>query len=157
MFIERKSVQQVATLPFIETKTSVDVLLISSRRQKRWIVPKGWPTRGLSFPEAAAREAEEEAGVTGPVHPEPIGSYLYRKRMDAGYDVPCHVFVYPMMVVEHRLDWPERGERTLKWCALGEAARLVDDADLREMLGALAAQGGAPLLDMAGRFPAHAA
>lgn len=137
MFINRKSVQQVATLPFVLPNTGLEVLLITSRRRKRWVVPKGWPSKGLSFPEAAETEAAEEAGLAGIVHKEPVGSYRYRKRMHAGYDVPCHVFVYPMVVLEHRLDWPERGERTFRWCSLGEAAELVGDADLGGLLSKL--------------------
>lgn len=145
MIIQRRTVQQVATLPFVPMGSDVSVLLVSSRRRQRWIVPKGWPIKQLSLPEAAAKEAAEEAGIVGTVHPEPIGSYLYRKRMDAGYDVPCHVFVYPILVQQHSIDWPERGERMLKWCALDEAATLVDDAQLGDLLADLANSGGAPL------------
>lgn len=137
--------QQVATLPFVPLAGAVSVLLVSSRRRQRWIVPKGWPVKSLSLPEAAANEAAEEAGVVGLVHPDPVGSYLYYKQMSAGYEVPCHVFVYPILVVRHSLDWPERGERKLKWCSLDEAASLVDDAQLGELLGELAESGGALL------------
>jgi len=140
VLINRKSVQQVATLPFVLPSTGLEVLLITSRRRKRWIVPKGWPSKDRTFPEAAETEAAEEAGLAGIVHDVPVGSYSYRKRMHAGYDVPCHVFVYPMVVLEHRLDWPERGQRTLKWCSLGEAAALVGDTDLGDLLSKLDVQ-----------------
>ena len=145
MLIEPRSVQQVATLPFVPLEGAVSVLLVSSRRRQRWIVPKGWPVKRLSLPEAAANEAAEEAGIVGVVHPEPVGSYLYRKQMDAGYEVPCHVFVYPILVLQHSLGWPERGERMLKWCSLEKAAKLVDDEQLGELLAELAESGGAPL------------
>jgi 8-oxo-dGTP pyrophosphatase MutT (NUDIX family) len=145
VIIEPRSVQQVATLPFVNMDAAISVLLISSRRRQRWIVPKGWPVKRLSMPEAAANEAAEEAGVVGLVHDEPIGSYLYRKLMDAGYEVPCHVFVYPMLVLQHTLDWPERSERMMKWCSLEEAASLADDTQLGALLAELAETGGAPL------------
>ena len=35
----------------------VDVLLVSSRETKRWIIPKGWPMKGKKDWTAAAREA----------------------------------------------------------------------------------------------------
>ena len=114
--------------------------MITSRRQKRWIVPKGWPSKGRSYSQAAETEAAEEAGLAGVVHDVPVGSYRYRKRMHAGYVVPCHVFVYPMVVLEHRLDWPERGQRSLKWCSLAEAAALVGDTDLAGLLNELDVQ-----------------
>ena len=124
------------------------MLLITSRRRKRWVVPKGWPSKGRSFPEAAETEAAEEAGLAGIVHEDPVGSYRYRKRMHAGYDVACHVFVYPMVVLEHRLDWPERGERAFKWCSLAEAAELVGDTDLSGLLSKLDGQDTGLLHDV---------
>lgn len=124
------------------------MLLITSRRRKRWVVPKGWPSEGRTFPEAAETEAAEEAGLAGIVHDAPVGSYRYRKRMHAGYDVPCHVFVYPMVVLEHRLDWPERGQRSLKWCSLAEAADSVGDTHLANLLRKLDGQDTGLLHDV---------
>lgn len=49
------------------------VLLITSRRSGRWVLPKGWPMDGLSGPEAALTEAWEEAGVRGKVKPDCLG------------------------------------------------------------------------------------
>jgi 8-oxo-dGTP pyrophosphatase MutT (NUDIX family) len=144
---QSRTVQQVATLPFVAVDGRVELLLITSRRRKRWIVPKGWPDKGGSLAEAAAREAGEEAGVRGPVGIEPLGAYSYDKRMAGGYDVRCHVFVYPLLVVEHRLAWPERRQRRMRWVGLAEAAALVDDRDLAQLLGELATNDGAPLLD----------
>ena len=60
-------------------------MLITSRRRGRWILPKGWPMSGLSLAGAAAREAEEEAGVAGEILAEPIGSYDYKKETQRGY------------------------------------------------------------------------
>jgi hypothetical protein len=34
--------------------------------------------------------------------------------------------------------WPERKERQRRWFAAEEAARLVDEADLRELIGVFA-------------------
>jgi 8-oxo-dGTP pyrophosphatase MutT (NUDIX family) len=146
VFLAPRTVQQVATLPFVRIDGEVQVLLITSRRRRRWIVPKGWPAKHLSLPEAAAREAEEEAGVFGPVQETPVGSYDYLKRMPEGYDVRCHVFVYPLLVHQHRTDWDERAERRLRWRSLPQAARTVDDAQLALLLRELAAAEGAPLL-----------
>ena len=125
------------------------MLLITSRRRGRWILPKGWPMSGLSLAGAAAREAEEEAGVAGEILAEPIGSYDYKKETQRGYKVQCRVFVYPLLVLHHSVAWNERTERTLRWLPLAEAARLVDDRGLRNLLGKLADDGGLSLLDLA--------
>ena len=54
---------------------SQQVLLITSRGSGRWVIPKGWPTKRLKDHKAAAREAEQEAGVLGKVKSKPIGNY----------------------------------------------------------------------------------
>tara|TARA_R110002167_G_scaffold283228_2_gene488442 strand:+ start:327 stop:839 length:513 start_codon:yes stop_codon:yes gene_type:complete len=145
MLIEPRSVQQVATLPFIALPSGIEVLLITSRRRQRWIVPKGWPQKQRTLSAAAAREAFEEAGVLGPVQAEPVGTYSYDKEMRAGYPVLCHVFVYPLVVRQHLLDWRERSQRKLRWSGLARAAELVDDEDLALLLRTLAREDGRPL------------
>ena len=138
VFLNAKSVQQVAALPFVPVTVSAagkiiesfEVLLITSRKQGHWLLPKGWPKGKTSFAENAAREAHEEAGVIGQVQSDPIGDYTYMKSMRGGYSVRSHVFVYPLLVCEQRLDWPERGQRECRWVGLTEAANLADDKDL---------------------------
>ncbi len=125
-----------------------EVLLITSRRRGRWIVPKGWPISGRSLPEAAAKEAAEEAGVEGHVGTEPIGEYKYVKQTKEGYDLRCHVFVYPLLVLHHRVDWRERAERDMRWFSLEDAARSVDDRGLGKLLTRLVDTGATPLQDI---------
>jgi len=145
VFFRAKTVQQVAALPIVPIGRQIGVLLITSRRRGRWIVPKGWPEKNLSYPDMAAREAFEEAGVTGTVRPDPIGTYTYRKTMEPGYDVRCRVSVYPLLVRVHSLAWPEQAARELRWCSLAEAAERIDDGDLARILADLATEDGAPL------------
>ena len=55
---------QYGILPYRRTKpNSLEVLLITTRQSRRWIIPKGWPIKGLKPVKSAAREAYEEAGV----------------------------------------------------------------------------------------------
>ena len=46
----------------------------------RWTFPKGHRERGETLAEAAAREAAEEAGVSGRIDPEPLAQYRYPSR-----------------------------------------------------------------------------
>lgn len=142
MFFLPKSLQQVAALPYVPIGPAIEVLLVTSKRRRRWILPKGWPSKHFSLPQSAAREAEEEAGVVGSVRTSPIGSYTYTKAMPTGYSVPCHVFVYPLLVRQHHLSWRERGQREIKWTTLASAARLVDDRELGRLLEQLAQSDG---------------
>ena len=138
MLFSPPSVQQAATLPFVPLGDGFEVLLITSRKGGRWLLPKGWPMKGHSLAEAARREAAEEAGVDGLLHDVPLGSYSYAKTMPEGYRVRCEVFVFPLLVREHSLVWPERGQRAMRWRGLRKAAKLVEDRGLARLLADLA-------------------
>lgn len=140
-----KPVQQVAALPFIRLGEVYQVLLITTRRRGRWSLPKGWPKKRLSPAGAAAKEALEEAGVSGRIGETSLGSYEYSKRMPQGYRIQCRVTVYPLLVTEHRLEWSEAEEREFRWVGLGEAAALVDEPGLRRVLNQLKGDSGALL------------
>ena len=99
----------------------------------------------MSFAEAARHEAEEEAGVIGALHEIPIGSYRYTKKMRQGYSVNCTVFVYPLLVLQQSLSWPEQPERTLHWSKLAEAAAMVEQRDLARLLAEVSNDDGALL------------
>ncbi len=124
----------------------VEILLVTSRETKRWVLPKGNPIRGLEAHAAAAHEAEEEAGVRGSVCPSPIGSYTYRKKKRTGASLLTAVDVYPFLVTAELDEWPEMHERERRWFPLGEAAPAVEEEDLQILLrnfsaGDVAARG----------------
>ena len=115
----------------------VEVLLITSRETRRWVVPRGNPIPGKTPVESAAQEAFEEAGIEGPVDPDPVGRYFYRKRRRNGALLPAEVQLFRMRVVEERDDWPEKGERERRWFAPQEAAAAVAESELAEMIRGL--------------------
>jgi two-component system phosphate regulon sensor histidine kinase PhoR len=121
----------------------VEVLLITSRETRRWVVPRGNPIPGRSPAESAAQEAFEEAGIVGPVDREPIGRYFYRKRRRNGALLPAEVQLFRMEVDEERDDWPEKGERERRWFAPQEAAAAVAEGELAELIRSLAPGAGA--------------
>ena len=125
--------QQFAALPFRDNN-GIEVMLVTSRETRRWVLPKGWPIKGLKPHSVAAREAHEEAGLTGKVAREPIGSYHYVKRMRNGAAMTCAVDVFPMAVEKQRRNWPEREQRTTSWFDLEDAAALVDETELRDLI-----------------------
>ncbi|HEX8621839.1 MAG TPA: ATP-binding protein [Allosphingosinicella sp.] len=116
----------------------VEVLLITSRETRRWVVPRGNPIPGRSPTESAAQEAFEEAGILGPVDPDPVGRYFYRKRRRNGAVLPAEVRLFRMRVAEERDDWPEKGERERRWFAPQEAAAAVAESELAELIRSLA-------------------
>src|SRR5512145_805842 len=99
---------QVAALPIRRAEDgALEVLLVTSRTTRRWIVPKGWPIKGLKDHDAAAREALEEAGVIGKVRKKPFGRYNYWKRMPDHFQL-CNVTLYLLQVERQLEQWAER-------------------------------------------------
>jgi 8-oxo-dGTP pyrophosphatase MutT (NUDIX family) len=126
---------QYACLPFRERGDgSIEVMLITSRGTRRWVIPKGWPMKGRKPHASAAREALEEAGLVGEVGKVPIGSYRYGKRLKSGEVVPCQVEVFPLEVKSQRKRWPEKGQRSLRWFDPAEAAAAVEEPELKGIL-----------------------
>ncbi len=85
--------------------------------------------------EVAAQEAWEEAGVTGKVRKKPVGYYMYVKKVRVGEDVPSLVQVHLLMVTKLDDDYPESGQRKLRWFSPEEAAAAVDEPELATLLG----------------------
>jgi len=132
---------QVAALPLsLGDDGVVRALLLTSRETKRWVIPKGWPIRGLKPYEAAAREALEEAGVTGQMKKKPIGGYRYFKKLGGHFDY-CQVDVYPLWVDKQLKTWREQDQREARWFTLKEAADLVQEPGLVALLRDLARAG----------------
>jgi 8-oxo-dGTP pyrophosphatase MutT (NUDIX family) len=119
----------------------VEVLLLTSRTRQRWIIPKGWPIKGLKPARSAAREAFEEAGVRGVVSSKPIGRFTYNKLLDEDdRAVICEITVFPLAVKRQLKVWPEIEQRETRWLAVSEAAALTDEDGLRPLLEAFSAK-----------------
>jgi 8-oxo-dGTP pyrophosphatase MutT (NUDIX family) len=125
---------QYAALPWRSAHGSIEILLVTTRRTGRWIVPKGWPLPGRAPHQCAALEALEEAGVEGDIAVRPIGSFVYDKHRKSGEMVACTVIVFPMAVARQRPSWPEKSERQTQWCAVEDALERVEEPGLRRLI-----------------------
>lgn len=125
---------QYAALPYRMAGATLEILLITSRRTHRWIIPKGWPIDGCTPHACAAREALEEAGVTGEIGEAPVGHFRYRKHIRDGSDLPCRVEVFALKVAQEQDVWAEKDARQRRWCTVGVAAAIVDEPQLRLLI-----------------------
>lgn len=125
---------QYAALPYRVSGEAPEILLITSRRTRRWIIPKGWPVEGHQPSMCAAIEALEEAGISGVIEKNAIGHYQYLKQFKIGVSVPCKVDVFALKVTRERRTWAERNQRERRWCTVAEAAAAVDEPQLRLMI-----------------------
>ena len=130
---KRIRLPQSAVLPFRRGRRGLEVLLITSRETRRWVLPKGGIKPGMTPCESAAEEAFEEAGIVGRVDHRCIGVYGYGKLRDKG-SAYCTVRVYPMKVTAQYADWPERRERERKWMTFDAASAGVRERGLKRIL-----------------------
>jgi 8-oxo-dGTP pyrophosphatase MutT (NUDIX family) len=126
--------QQVGALPVRRAADgTLLVLLVTTLETQRWVIPKGWPWPGEHDYTAAAEEAREEAGVLGEPKADSFGTYTYEKRKSKGA-VPVRVTVYLLEVSEELDIWPECEVRQRAWFTPGDAAALVQEPELRDLL-----------------------
>ena len=84
--------------------------------------------------EVASQEAYEEAGLIGHiVDKRAVDTFYYEKRLAKKVDL-CQVRVF-LFRVERQLDnWPEKDQRETQWFDAYEAASLVDEGGLAEII-----------------------
>ena len=120
---------QSGVIPYLTVDGGLAIVLITSRRSGRWIIPKGVIEKNISPHMSAEKEAMEEAGIVGEALPSPVGSYEYQK-----WGGTCNVEVFPMRVellLERR---PECGQRRRLVVPAAEAIKHIDHPGLRGVM-----------------------
>jgi 8-oxo-dGTP pyrophosphatase MutT (NUDIX family) len=125
---------QYAALPWRIVGRRLEILLVTSRETRRWVLPKGWPMKGRAPQDAAAQEAYEEAGVTGEVDPTSVGSYRYLKRLKGEEAIPIQVIVFPLEVRSQLDHWKEKNQRQCAWFRYQKSASLVAEPSLKRLI-----------------------
>ena len=133
--------KQFAALPFRLDKSELRVMLVTTRRKRRWSVPKGSPMRNKEPHLTAEIEAYEEAGLVGVIATRALGSFKHRKRK-GDRKRTMNVDVFPMKVHGRERWWPEKGEREAIWVSAETAARMVHKAELRRLIVRFATRTG---------------
>ena len=121
--------QQSGVIPYRVVDDHFEVLLITSRRRGRWIIPKGIIDPGTTAAESAAKEAYEEAGIRGDISSAPIGTYRYHK-----WGGECRVEVFLLKVHTELETWPEESVRQRRWMTITDAAREIEEPQLQELI-----------------------
>ena len=121
---------QSAVVPYQLQQQALKILLVTSRKGKRWTLPKGIVDTELGAAASAAREALEEAGVRGELDEQIVGQLRYRK-----WGAVCQVSVFSMRVTEQLddSDWPESW-RQRRWVSVDQLAEYLDDPSLLDLL-----------------------
>ncbi|MEP2533270.1 NUDIX hydrolase [Shimia sp.] len=125
---------QFGALVYRLNKGKIEVLLVTSRRSQRWILPKGWPIAGLKPHQTAAQEAWEEAGVRGRTKKHSLGMYTYTKDRKDWRAGSCSVLLFPLEVRKLDNKFPERDERRRKWLSRKKAAARIENPELARIV-----------------------
>ena len=120
--------KQSAVIPFRVIDDMTEVLIIKTRKNTKWIFPKGIIENGLSAKSSAQKEALEEAGVKGKILPKRIGKYTYKK-----WGGKCRVKVFGLEV-DNILDTYEEDFRERKWTDINKAADYINNEKLLEII-----------------------
>ncbi|URD94110.1 Nudix hydrolase [Musa troglodytarum] len=97
-----------------DTEPAIEVLVVSSQKGPELMFPKGGWELDESMPEAASREAFEEAGVRGSFEGT-LGKWTSKG------DDKIH-FMYALRVTEVLQQWPEMDARERKWVSKKQAS-----------------------------------
>ncbi|MEO5367022.1 MAG: NUDIX hydrolase [Magnetococcus sp. WYHC-3] len=122
---------QSAVIPFRGRGKNLEVMLITSRGGRKWLVPKGVVEPGMTPQDSAAKEAMEEAGIHGRVLPLSFGCFTYAK-----WGGVCRVEVFPLRVESVRDEWSEPYRKRV-WMPYTTAERRVCFPELGQMIGKL--------------------
>ena len=123
---------QSGVIPYRRSKDGLEVLLITSVKKKKWVIPKGFIEFNLSPFESAKKEAYEEAGILGTNETIELGYFANQKSIGI-----CHVKVYAMEVTEMLEDYPDKILRKRKWFTIKEASSTIQVKEISEMIASL--------------------
>ena len=121
-------IEQSGVIPYRLEQGKIEILLVSSRKKKRWVIPKGIVEPDLTPQDSAAKEALEEGGILGEVLPESVGTYTYEK-----WGGVCRVVVFLLKVTSLEANWLEN-YRERQWFSLPEAQKRLEEAELKNIL-----------------------
>lgn len=126
---KRVHFDQSGVIPYRKKNGKTEVMLVTSIRRKKWIVPKGFIEYNMTPFQSAKKEAFEEAGVKGSNATKILGSYKVRKN---GNELLTKI--YSMKVMRVFKDYPEKNLRKRKWYSVYDAAKKVEIDELATII-----------------------
>lgn len=120
---------QSSVLPYRIGEAGLEIMMITSIRRRRWIIPKGAVEPDMTPQDSAAKEALEEAGIEGEVNPIPLGRYYYKKWSNT---CKCDVFAMRVDIVHDQ--WQEQNDRDREWVEAKEAVTRLRHKQLKSIV-----------------------
>lgn len=120
---------QSGVVPYRKKDNDLEVLLITSLKKKRWIIPKGYIEFNLTPFESAKKEAYEEAGIIGSNETIELGALKIEKTIGV-----CWMKIFSMEVTEMLEDYPEKNQRKREWFSVKEAAENIGIPEISNLI-----------------------
>jgi len=120
---------QSGVVPYRKRDNDLEVLLITSLKKKRWIIPKGYVEFNLTPFESAKKEAYEEAGIIGSNETIELGALKIEKTIGV-----CWMKIFSMEVTEMLEDYPEKNQRKREWFSVREAAENISIPEISNLI-----------------------
>ncbi len=119
---------QSAVIPYRKVDGEIEIMLVTTR-SGNWTIPKGIIEDDLTPQSSAAKEALEEAGISGKVKKKKVGIYTYKK-----WGGTCTVKVYRMKVKKIYKQWEENNFRTRMWIPLDSVHKFIKKKKLLHII-----------------------
>ncbi|WP_370932026.1 NUDIX hydrolase [Bartonella sp. DGB1] len=133
--VENEYFLQVGAIAYKYINNKYEILLVTSKTSKRWIIPKGWPQKNKNLSESALQETIEEAGATGNITQIPVGHYYYEKLSRSKQkSKKIRLDVFGLEVTEIYQDWQERYQRCRQWFTADEAVLIIEQPELAQLV-----------------------
>jgi 8-oxo-dGTP pyrophosphatase MutT (NUDIX family) len=129
---------QSGVIPYVWEHGNIKILLITNRKMKKWIIPKGVIEPDKTAYDSARQEAYEEAGILGKLYSVPIGEYQYNK-----WNGTCNVEVYRLEIEQILPEWPENF-RYRVWFGINEAVECIKEKKLKKLIQRMSHYGTNP-------------
>lgn len=120
---------QSGVIPYRRINNELEILLITSIKKKKWVIPKGYIEFNLSAFESAKKEAFEEAGILGANETIELGSFSNQKSIGV-----CYVIVFAMEVIKILDEYPEKDKRKRKWFNIKDASANISVPSISSMI-----------------------
>jgi len=120
---------QSAVIPYLEENGNTCIVLITTRKKKKWTLPKGIVEPDLTPEESAIQEAYEEAGIEGELHGGIFDTFQYNK-----WGGTCFVQVYLMKIAKCHESWPEDHFRSRNTFSPDQAVKVIGRKEMQPVL-----------------------
>ncbi len=120
---------QSGVIPYRRNDQGLEILLITTMKKKKWIIPKGYIEFNLTAFESAKKEAYEEAGIIGANETFELGYFENQKSIGV-----CHTKIFALEVIKVLENYPDKNARKRKWFESKEAANTVAIPEISKMI-----------------------